>query len=513
MSRGASIREMVRHWAVYSAGAMASRVVGFLLVPVYTRYLTPADYGVLEMVTTTIHLVGIFVGFGMSTAVIRHYRDEAGEAHPEVISTGLFFSAGVTALGAGLAFTAAGPLAALTFGSGEFAHYVRLGLVGLFLSNCLEIPLAYFRAVKAPAVVVKASLVELVLTVVLNVVFIVGLGWGVDGVLWGNIIIRGLLFAVLGGRTLRAVGATLARDALARLVRYGAPTLPALAGWFVVNLADRLFVAWYGSLADVGIYSLASRFGTVILLLVVQPLRQVWEPLQFEVGRDARAARLFPRMFEAVVIVLVLAGFTLCLFVGDAIRVLTPPAFWPAADIVPLLVLCYVLAGVVEPFKTAILVTNRTWLMGLIAAALCGLNVGANLLLVPRLGASGAALARAATAAVEVIMTYWVSQRVHRIDFKARRPLRLLVYAAALLVVAQWVPREPAIVSLALRMALLAALGLLALRSLSLPGGYGDRIAALRASIAGLRGASRAATRGVPVVEGRALAAGAAEDH
>lgn len=462
-----SVGQFGRHWAIYSAGAALTRLLGFLLIPLYTRYLLPADYGELEIVVAAASLLGIVLGLGLGPAVIRFYRDDADHVRPEVVTSGLALAVALHAVGVGVALAFAEPLAETLVGSAGHARAVRLALGALFFSSCLEIPLAYLRASERAGLFVATVLAQLTLALALNVLFVIALGWGIEGILASNLITSAAACLAVGGWTLCQVGCAVSRGATALLLRYGAPTVGAAAGWFVVNFADRLFLAWYGSLHEVGIYSLANRFSMVVVVLAVEPLRQTWEPLQFQVARDPQSARLFPRIFELVVGVLAVASVATCLFADDVIRLLTPPLFWAAGPVVPLLVLAGVLMGLLQPFHTGIVVKQRTELLSAIVALGVGVNVLVNRLAVPAAGAQGAAAARVLAFLVIVVVTYQVSQRLLAVDFQALRPLRLFAWGASVVALAELLPATTPVVSLGLKGALLMAFGVVLWRSLT----------------------------------------------
>ncbi|MFX0142190.1 MAG: lipopolysaccharide biosynthesis protein, partial [Candidatus Hodarchaeota archaeon] len=69
------LKKLLRHSSVYSIGNLLSKAIGFFLIPLYTRYLTPADYGVLELLELTSSIISLFLGLRIGTAVIRFFYD------------------------------------------------------------------------------------------------------------------------------------------------------------------------------------------------------------------------------------------------------------------------------------------------------------------------------------------------------------------------------------------------------------------------------------------------------
>src|SRR5580693_2176021 len=113
------IRTAARHSAVYGLGAMAIKALGFFMLPVYTHYLTPLDYGVLEILDLSVSLLGMFLNMGMTAAMLRYYGAAASpEEKNKVASTALIFVTGTGILMFALALGFVRPVSALLFGPG-----------------------------------------------------------------------------------------------------------------------------------------------------------------------------------------------------------------------------------------------------------------------------------------------------------------------------------------------------------------------------------------------------------
>ena len=184
---------------------------------------------------------------------------------------------------------------------------------------------------------------------------------------------------------------------------------------------DGMFITHYGSLASVGVYAMAVQCAQVLQIALIAPFQQFWDPTQFELAHDPAGDRTFRRMFQWFTFMAVVSAFGCAILAEDVIRVMTGPAFHGAADLVPLLVVTYLLLGVQMFFTTALLVRNRTRIVAAIALLTALVNVCANALLVPYFLAAGAAIARIAAMAVMVTATYVVAQRLwgQRVDLVA----------------------------------------------------------------------------------------------
>jgi O-antigen/teichoic acid export membrane protein len=461
-----SLTGMLRTWSVYGLGSILSRSIAFLLLPLYTRVLSPEEYGIRAMVAVGIELTLLLVACGLKEAINRFYvGGPGGTRRPEAASTGILAHAGVIGFGVAVGFVFAPRLAGPLLGDPALAPYLRLGLIAGFCMHVHEGAFVYLRASGRATAVVLTSLGTLIGLVGLNLLFVVGLRWGVAGIFYSEI----LVFAVSGlGFTVFALleaGVTF-RPAIAReMMRFGAPLMFMPLTWLFVTRADVMFLTHYGSLGYVGIYSLSVQCAQVLWLAVIYPFRHVWDPLQFQIGRDAAGRLMFRRMFQWVTFLAVVAAFGCAVAAENVIRVMAAPAFHPAAAVVPILVITYVLEVIHLFFNSALLVRNRTSLVAAVALATVAVNLTANAVLVPHFLAAGAATARVVAQVVMVATTFVLAQRLWPQHPNVRALATIAGWAVALFAVSRALPEMPLALVILVKGMLVVALVVLGLWS------------------------------------------------
>jgi O-antigen/teichoic acid export membrane protein len=463
--RSMSLRHVSRHWLVYGLGSVANRVVGFLLLPLYTRYLTPEDYGIKAMVVAGVDMVGIFLSFGLRTAMIRFATDtDGGGVRREAVSTTLALFVGILGSGIAIAVWQAEALAALIFGNAAYASFLRLGLVTLFFINVFDACMAHLQLRHRSAAYSAVSLSTVAVGVSLNVLFVVGAGLGVRGLLYGELITYAAFCAGLLLYTLREVGTTFSPALARRILRYGAPLLFTPLVWTLINQADRLFLTRHVSLGEVGIYSMAIQFATVLYIAVIQPFANFWEPAQYQIMRDPDAEQVIDRIFHLVMSILIVAAFAGALVVDDVIRIMTAPPFWASANLVPVFMLAHVTLALCLFIDTGLFVRNWTGYVAAVAAATACINIAANAVLVPIAGTAGAAGARLLTAVGMVALSWLAARRAWRVPLDVRPLLKAAAVAGALFGVSTYIPADSLPLALLLKALLVAALVAFVLR-------------------------------------------------
>ena len=189
-------------------------------------------------------------------------------------------------------------LARVMFGGEGFTFYVRLGILSLGFGYILEVPLVYLQVTKRSQAFAVVAVLRLATGIALNVLFVVFLRTGVLGTLYAEVLGNALFCIVLAAMTVARVGPGVSARLLRVLVQYGAPSLVIAVSSLAIANVGRIMLTRYGSLADVGLYSLAEQIAGVMLLVLVQPFATAWVPPSSR-WRPGRASRTSSRSCSA----------------------------------------------------------------------------------------------------------------------------------------------------------------------------------------------------------------------
>ena len=396
-----TIKQIVRHASVFGLGAILSRLASIVLLPLYTRYLHPADYGVIALIDLTVNLLGIAAGAGIGSAATReHFQGKTSEHIDRVWWTALAMVAVTGVAVFLLPFLTRAALAHMVFGEEvrNGSHYFGLAIPTLWIGVVTYVVESYFRTQKASTFLVSVGLCRLLLNVALNVAFLAWLQLGVAAVLWGNLLTSAATLVVELAVFARQRGRMRIDTNLLRPYwRFGWPLI--LHGFLSVMMheADRFVLQVYSNLEQVGLYAVAYQIGQGANTLIITPFLTIWGVLVYEVARQEDRAIVYARVFKNFVMGLAVLLLTASFFAGPLLYILAPPEYAPATRIVPIVCLAYLFFSLHEHFKVPALIENRTVAMLPVVALSAGVNIAMNLLLIPRFGAFGAAWASVAT--------------------------------------------------------------------------------------------------------------------
>jgi len=428
-----SLSNTARHSAIYALGVLINRAAAFIMLPIYTRYLTPADYGVIELLFMTTEVFAMIASAGLFAAVFRfHAKAGSDDERRRVVSTATLLFIGFYAVGGTLGFALAEPLAAVVLPGVEDGElFLRMIFVSFFLQALIELPLLYIRIRQRPWMFVAIGAIKLSLQLGLNLWFVVQLELHVIGVLYGTLIssLAVGLFAL--PYTFRHTGIRFDTAIARRLLRFGVPLIIAGLGNFVLTFADRYALSHLAGMHETGLYALGYKLGMVLWVFAVAPLFSAWDAQRFEVAKQPDAADVQRRTFLFFNLAIISFGLALALGSRELFRVLAAPEFLPAHRIVALIALAYVLQMWTQFTEFGLLLHERTVALGMATAAASLAMLAACWLLIPRYGMTGAALSTITAYTVRFAIVHALSQRCYPVALPWGRILIVLALAAA----------------------------------------------------------------------------------
>jgi O-antigen/teichoic acid export membrane protein len=427
------LKRLVRSLAAYQVADVVSKFIAVLLLPVYTRYINPTGYGVVELLANGVIFISILVRFGMIEAFLRYHFSDADQQRRDALARGaVIFLLIATTIAVAILAALSSPLSKLVLGHQDATTFL-VAVLGLWTFTNLELAYALLRVDERVGAYAAASLINVAITIAASVVLVVGLGDGARGLLLGNygastLVLFGLWWTMRHRLLPRhAVGA----ERLGQLLRFGLPTVPAEASVYALSIVDRYYVYHDRSPALAGLYSIAIKLAGAVAF-IVRAFQYAWPPLAYSVTDDAEAARLYGLVTTYYVLISgwVVAG--LALEGRWVLRLLAAHAYFRAYRALPWVSLGWAMYGLWVVFLVIAgraKVTTRNF-----PAALAGLvaNVALLVALVPPLGIAGAGIALCGAYAVMLLVMHLLTRRAFSVAFEWRRLLQVIVVMGAI---------------------------------------------------------------------------------
>jgi O-antigen/teichoic acid export membrane protein len=423
------LRRLATTGAAYTAASIVSKLIAVALLPLYTRYLTPADYGAAEVMFAGVVTASIVVRLGTIEALLRFYYREDEDPARVVASSfaALFWLATIAALVA-LPFAAPISEALLPHPAPDLA---RIAIGGLWVLTMNEYLLTLFRLEERARAFFITTIIGVLLAIALTVLLVVGAGEGAKGLLIGSYGSGALVVAALLVIHRKRLSLRFESPLMRRLMRFGLPTMPAELSLYGLNFVDRIILSRSAGLTAVGLYSLAVKFAQGVNVLV-RGFQLAWPPLAYSIRDDEEARRAY-----AAVVTWFAAG---CAFVvtglwllsRQLVRVFAAPKFFDAHEAIGLVATGVTLYALYMVLVVILGRTGRTEFNFPATAAALSANIALNLALVPSLGIVGAGIALVASYVVVLALMYGFTQRLFPVPYEWSRLARIVLVSAAL---------------------------------------------------------------------------------
>jgi O-antigen/teichoic acid export membrane protein len=418
---GRQLWRLGKHSAIYGLGAVVSRLIGVLLLPVVTRYLTRSGLGAVDTIVALSVVLVIVLRAGISMAFFRFYfdaKDDAGRV--TVVRTCFWFTMTMATIALVFGCIFAGQISEFLFSTHIRTNVVRAGFVLLWAQMNYEQLTSLFRVEERSVQYVAATIANVVITVVSTILLVAVWHKGAVGVVVGNFTGTLAVYFVLLGYRRYQLGLEFNRPLFRQMQRFGLPLVPSGLALWAVDLADRFLLLKLKGPAEVGLYSVGVRISSALLVLLIA-FRTAWPAFAYSIEDDREAKRAYGFVMTYVLYVCCWLSLGLSLLAPWLVRLLATPHFYPGSRVVPLLVFggtAFIAFNVVSIGIGRAKATQFNWVVTGFAAAV---NIGVNFLLIPPYGMMGAA---AATLVAYVVMFLGMTiraQQVFRVPYQWRR--------------------------------------------------------------------------------------------
>jgi len=456
------LKRLAASLGAYQLANLLSKVIGVVMLPLYTRHLSTSDYGTIELLANGVILISILARLGMIEAFLRFYfADTDPERRDALARRAVVFLLVSTTIVSIVLLVFAAPLSGVVL-SHRSPGIFRVAVLGLWSFTNLELAYQLLRVDERLRLYAGASVANVVLTVAATITLVIGLHRGAEGYLLGNygattVILVWLWFKLRGRLRSRPAGFTNV-ERFSELMRFGLPTVPAEASVYLLSIVDRYYLYHDRSPSLAGVYSIAIKLAGAVAF-IVNAFQYAWPPLAYSVTDDAEAGRLYGLVTTYYLLVCGYVVAALALLGRWVLRVLAAPSFYDAYKALPWLALGWALYGLWVVFLTIAgraKVTTRNF-----PAAIVGLATNVVLLvtLVGPFGLAGAGIALCGAYALMLAFMHLLTRRQFAVTFEWGRLAQLVVVVGGLAVAGDLLLPTHGALGLLSRLLVCAAIG------------------------------------------------------
>lgn len=416
---------IVKYGKWYLLSSFITKGLGILLLPIYTKYLSPDEYGILQGLNSISSFLPFILSLSLDAAFGRFYHEDKidfkrlqllySTVYWFVCIYGAVLLAGVFATSnlwlTNLLEVPIFPYAYLSFIPSLLSQLALLGRT--FLQQALETK--------------KSTTLDIVSTLLnagVSVLLLVAFNMGVISRLLG--IFAGALFLFVYYHfyfvKVKLLAYTFSWSVLWKCLKYSLPMLPAMAGSWISGMSDRLIIAKYCSLASVGLYSLAFQLGQLLYILGDAITRVIGPIIMSGLVYDKECTeKKVAGSAYLILLIMLFSEIMLYLFSEEFITVFADERYFESALFIPIFGFNYVL-GMQQRFPTQIIsYKKKTWVISAGCILSACVNLGLNFMFVPKCGYAFAVWASVASNLVFCIWSFYWGQHYERVNYHFER--------------------------------------------------------------------------------------------
>ncbi|GAW97409.1 MULTISPECIES: lipopolysaccharide biosynthesis protein [Colwellia] len=409
-------KNLLNQSALYGLSIFLMKGISLLMLPVYTHYLTPEDYGRLEVLVVFSNVVSIILGFGLVEALYRFVGLADGIEKKQRHAAECLFIAGIIAI---LSY------AFFHFYSKDLALFLpgiitenELYLLGIALcvGGLINIPLAWLRITDRAGLFFCISMLKVVLQVTLTFYWLVN-GWGITSILAAGAVSAVIVALILSVIQLKETKISFSLQQMSNILSYAGPIFIGGVATFTLSGMDRWLLADHFGATEIATYAIAIKFALVPTLLI-QPFTLWWFPKRFSLLKEHNGKVLNAHFAVLGAIISVLICGVIGLLGPVLIQWLTPVSYHAAIGILPWLLLCTLLKMLADLLNLGCFVEKSSKVqmnINLVASGFGGLLL---IILVPLFMIKGALAALIIANAIRMALFYYFSQRQVYLPYK-----------------------------------------------------------------------------------------------
>jgi O-antigen/teichoic acid export membrane protein len=421
--------KLFKNISIYSFGSIINKVVGFLLLPLYTRVLQPADYGKLELVYILGGILTILYGLCIESGYNRifFYNKEIA-FRKKLFTTGQAFNLFCSLIFATIMIVNAEWFAEKIFNFPEGVFFLKMITLITVIEVMTHIPFNNIRLRQVAKTFMLVNLFKFTIITTLTIYFIAIVHQGVAGVLYAQFIGGCITLALLYYITRHEYKIGFSFQQLKLMLGFSVFLIPVNLSGLILNMSNRYFLQQYKTLDDVGLYSLGAKLAGIIPFLFIGPVKQAFSPYLFEqIDNPAECKKTLADFSRFFLTGLSIVALSISLFSRELIMIMADKSYTGSHNIVFILSVSFFFLGLSNIIALGIHITRKTWIVALTWSISAVANILLNIWLIPVYGRMGAAVATMLSVIIINILYLYALRRVFPVQFKYYAFLKVLI--------------------------------------------------------------------------------------
>jgi len=430
----ADFRKLFHQSAIYGLGTLSTKLAGFVLIPLYTRSFSVAEFGVLGLLEVSAAVVMSFFGFALYSGFFRWYWDKNSECKRE----SLFYTVTLFQIGiAVLAYFAMLPFlksfSQIILNSPNYTYLFRLMLISSLIQLVLVMPNTLLRLQEKPWIFTLANVLQLIFSLTVTVYYIVFRHAGIEGIYYGQIAGSIAFASVLVRFTLRNMVFKFETAILREILVYCFPLFLSGVALVMLNVTDRYSLKVLGNMSDVGLYSYGFKLANTLNVFLITSVNFAIQPMIFRMMNAPDNKRFYAKLLTYYTFGAMIFALGMMVYGMEITKLFAKRMeYYDAWYIFPFILYSIVFGMMKDVVTTGLSILKKTKVIAFTVIVTAAINLILNGILIRLFGNQGAALSKLLSMIVFFVLTLYYAQQVYPIPYELKRIAVMLISAAGL---------------------------------------------------------------------------------
>lgn len=417
------LKSLTKDSFVYGLSSVIGKFISFFLIPLYTAYISPHEFGIYGLINNSFVFLNILLVFALDNSTARWiYDTEDKEDKKRTVNTWLWFYLSLSFCVTLLFFFFRAQFATVILKDKSSGFLLLIMMLALPFNCFVTVASNVLRFIRKPKALLLITFSQSFLLIVLNIVSVKYLHLGLKGIFTGVLIsyIFSSIISIILIKKWISWPPKLDWYRLQKMLTYSWPFVPAGISIWLVNVSGAFFINYFMNQQEAGLFQLGSSFASV-LAVVVAAFQQAWPPFAFSIMKNENAKQTYASVLYVFTCIMCCLCVGISLFAKEILHLLVTPAYYNADSVITILAYNYLFAGLLSIADLGPSIVKNTKPLGGVMVFSAILIVVFNCILIPLLGKDGAALATCLAQAIAVIILFYFSQKLFYIpyNFKA----------------------------------------------------------------------------------------------
>ncbi len=420
---------------IYGLGGVAVKLSGLILIPLYTKYFSVSEYGLLGFLeATSIIIIAVF-GLSLHQAFFVWYWDP----HYADKQKSLFFTT-LSSLGCIVTFLLlitilfSKPLSSLIFENSKYHRLLIFMVAASGLQILINMPAQLLRLQQKAVLYTIATILMLLINLAFIVVFIIVFKYGIEAIYISQTIGGIIYLLFLSPFIIKNLSRRFDRDILLKMLIFVFPLIISSIAALIISVSDRYILRFVSGYKNLGLYSFGAKLANTVNVLLLGPIQLAIYPILVKIFNTDKKERFYSKVMTYLCFFLLIFILFISFFSQEIVKILARNMeYWESFKIIPVLSFAAVFIMMKDLASFHLQLTGKTKLLSVIIVSVSLLNILLNLLLIPLFNYIGAAFSFLISQIIYFLLLHYFANKQYVIGYEYRKIL-LMVFLSAFLI-------------------------------------------------------------------------------